>query len=92
MLNKHLENIIGEVKKFNNEEENIQIIDTARVVKKKVENKTLINIIIAFVLGIMISLGLIFVLEYIDNTVKTEKEIEDVLGLQVLGIIPHHNE
>ncbi|WDC85912.1 GNVR domain-containing protein [Caloramator sp. mosi_1] len=83
---------MGEVKKFNNEEENIQIIDTARVVKKKVENKTLINIIIAFVLGIMISLGLIFVLEYIDNTVKTEKEIEDVLGLQVLGIIPHHNE
>lgn len=47
-------------------------------------NPTL-NILIAGVIGLIISVGIAFLLEYIDNTVKTEQELENLLGLPVLG-------
>jgi capsular polysaccharide biosynthesis protein len=35
----------------------------------------------------MIGVGLAFLLEFLDNTIKTEQEIEKLLGLPVLGSI-----
>ena len=35
----------------------------------------------------MAGVGLAFLLEYLDNTVKTEQDIEKILGLPVLGTI-----
>jgi len=49
-------------------------------------NKTM-NVAIAMVVGLMIGVGLAFLLEYLDTTVKTEQDIEDVLGLPVLGLV-----
>ncbi|WP_445491748.1 YveK family protein [Niallia sp. 03133] len=46
-----------------------------------------INIAIAAVIGLMIGVGLAFLLEYLDNTVKTEQDIESLLELPVLGAI-----
>jgi len=31
---------------------------------------------------------LVFFMEYMDNTIKTEEDIERTLGLPVLGLIP----
>jgi len=50
-------------------------------------NKTL-NMMIAVVLGLMISVALALLLNYMDNTIKTAQEAEDILGLPVLGQIP----
>lgn len=36
----------------------------------------------------MISLGATFMLEYMDNTLKTESDVEKYLELPVIGIIP----
>jgi len=44
-----------------------------------------INIFIAAVVGLMVGIGLAFLLEYLDNTVKTEHDIEKLLNLPVLG-------
>jgi hypothetical protein len=44
--------------------------------------------IIAGTLGLLISLGLAFVLEYTDTTVKTAAQIEAALGLTTLAVIP----
>ncbi|MEE1133039.1 MAG: Wzz/FepE/Etk N-terminal domain-containing protein [Caryophanon sp.] len=49
-------------------------------------NKTL-NMAIAAVLGLMIGVGIAFLLEYLDTTVKTEKDIEDLLDLPVIGLV-----
>ncbi|MCM3741815.1 Wzz/FepE/Etk N-terminal domain-containing protein [Oceanobacillus luteolus] len=46
-----------------------------------------LNIAIAIVLGIMIGVGLAFLLEYLDNTVTTEDDVEKHLGLPILGVI-----
>ena len=36
----------------------------------------------------MISMGIAFLLEYLDNTVKSQEEIEKLTGVPVIGIIP----
>lgn len=46
-----------------------------------------LNIAIAAVVGLMVGVGLTFLLEYLDNTVKTEQDIEKLLELPVLGAI-----
>ena len=46
-----------------------------------------LNMAIALVLGIMVGVGVAFLLEYLDTTYKSEKEVEEVLNVPVLGII-----
>ena len=46
-----------------------------------------LNMAIAAVIGLMIGVGIAFLLEYLDTTMKTEQDIEDVLGLPILGLI-----
>ncbi|AXI10475.1 capsular biosynthesis protein [Oceanobacillus sp. 143] len=47
----------------------------------------ILNIAIAIVLGIMVGIGLAFLLEYLDNSITTEDDVEKKLGLPVLGVI-----
>ncbi|MCM3225251.1 YveK family protein [Terribacillus saccharophilus] len=48
-----------------------------------------INVAVSFLLGLVIAIGSALLLEYLDNTVKTEKDIEEKVGLPVIGIISH---
>lgn len=68
--------------------ENIQVIDKAEVPLKPDKPKPAINMMIASVLGIMLSIFSIFTYEYFDNTVKTSADVEKNLGLPVIGIVP----
>lgn len=47
----------------------------------------ILNIAIAIVLGVMVGVGLAFLLEYLDNTITTEDDIDKHLGLPVLGVV-----
>lgn len=66
----------------------IQVMDTAKVPESPVKPKKALNVAIAFFLGLMASVGLTFVLEYMDSTLKTEEDITRYLELPVIGIIP----
>ncbi|MDQ0160442.1 YveK family protein [Alkalibacillus salilacus] len=46
-----------------------------------------LNLAIAMVLGVMIGVGVAFILEYLDTTIKTEDDIENTLGLPTMGLI-----
>ena len=50
-------------------------------------NKKL-NMAVALVLGLMVAVGLAFVLEFMDNTIKHPDDVYKHLGLPVLGTIP----
>ncbi|MCM3744107.1 Wzz/FepE/Etk N-terminal domain-containing protein [Sporosarcina luteola] len=52
-----------------------------------VKPQKLLNIAIAAVVGLMIGVGVAFLLEYLDTTVKTEQDVEELLGLPILGIV-----
>src|SRR5699024_1667483 len=51
--------------------------------------KPLLNIAIAIVLGGMVGVGIAFLLEYLDNTIRSDEDIEKQLGLPILGVISH---
>lgn len=68
--------------------ENVQVIDIARLPDTPVSPQPLLNIAIGAVLGFMLGLGLVFLLHYLDNTIKTPEALEKRLGLTVIGVIP----
>lgn len=68
--------------------ENIQIIDEAQVPKKPISPRPKLNMAIAGILGLMVGIFLSFLLEYLDNTIKTPEDVEKYLGLSVIGTIP----
>jgi capsular polysaccharide biosynthesis protein len=69
--------------------DNVQILTQAKVDTdpSPVKPKPVLNIAIAFVVGLMAAVGLAFLLEYLDNSVKNEQDIEKYLGLPVLGAV-----
>jgi capsular polysaccharide biosynthesis protein len=68
--------------------ENIQVMDEAKTPEQPIKPKKLLNIAIAFFIGLTASMGITFLLEYMDNTFKTEQDIKKYLGLPVIGVIP----
>ncbi|MBC2581556.1 YveK family protein [Clostridium sp. DJ247] len=71
---------------------NVQIMDGAKVPQKPIKPKKALNVAIAFFIGLMASVGLTFVLEYMDSTIKTEEDINKYLDIPVIGIIPKNVE
>jgi capsular polysaccharide biosynthesis protein len=71
--------------------ENVSILNEAKVnpivEPKPVEPNVLLNMAIAFIVSLMIGLGLAFLLEYMDDTLKTEADIEKYLGLPTIAMI-----
>ncbi|MFH2043223.1 MAG: polysaccharide biosynthesis tyrosine autokinase [Acidobacteriota bacterium] len=68
---------------------NITVIDPAEVPRSPVSPKKKMNIILAFLIGAFGGIGLCFVLEYLDNTVKGPEDAEKLTGLPSLGVIPY---
>ncbi|CEN89218.1 Cps19aC [[Clostridium] sordellii] len=71
---------------------NVEVIDKAIVPKSPIKPNKIMNIMISAVLGIMSSLFVIFLLEYMDNKIKSPQDIEKHLGLPLLGVIPHEGK
>lgn len=67
---------------------NVRIIDEAAVPTTPVFPRTRNNVALSLIAGLLLGLGLAFLLHYLDNTVKSQEDIERVLGLTFLGIIP----
>ncbi|MGG1885887.1 Wzz/FepE/Etk N-terminal domain-containing protein [Priestia megaterium] len=69
--------------------DNVSILSKADLAASKspVKPQPILNIAIALVVGLMVGIGLSFLLEYLDNTLKTEQDIENILELPVMGVI-----
>ncbi len=69
--------------------DNVSILAKAEVKGNPtpVKPSPLLNIAIAVVVGLMAGIGLAFLLEYLDNTIRDEKDIETLLDLPLLGSI-----
>lgn len=67
---------------------NLQIVDPAVVPHNPIKPRVKLNIAIGGVLGLFVGVGLAFLLEFVDNTIKTKEDVERVLGLPVIGQIP----
>ena len=47
-----------------------------------------LNLILGALVGLVVGIGLAFFIEYLDTSVKTMEDVESLLGLPVLAIIP----
>ena len=67
---------------------NFRIVDYARAPMTPIEPNIPRNLAFAFVLGLSSGIGLAFLLEGLDNTVRTTEQAQMISGLAPLGMIP----
>lgn len=72
--------------------ENVQIIDTAILPNKPYMPNKQQNVFVGAFLGLMLGLAIVFMIEYLDGTIRTEEDIKKQLEIPVLGDIPKFNE
>ena len=69
----------------------LQVISPATTPINPIKPNKKLNIAIAFVLGLMISVFIVFLLEFFDTSVKSADDLQKRTGLTVLGSIPNHD-
>lgn len=67
----------------------VQTLDAANVPNSPSSPNLKMNLVIGFMLGLMISLFGVFILEFLDQTVKNPSNIVDDCDMPFLGSLPH---
>ena len=67
---------------------NVSIVDKATLAKTPYNVNYVKDNIIYVAIGLVLSCGLVFIRFYFDTTIKTSEEIENKLGLTIVGIVP----
>lgn len=68
--------------------ENVSIVDKAVLAKEPYNINVVKESIIYIALGVVLSCGVIFVIYYFDNTIKSIDQVEKRLGIPVIGTVP----
>ena len=66
----------------------VEVVDKATIPKNPIKPNKTKNIAIGMMIGIMASVSIIFLVELLNTKVKEPKDIEEILGIPVLGIVP----
>ncbi|HUY13376.1 MAG TPA: polysaccharide biosynthesis tyrosine autokinase [Terriglobia bacterium] len=67
---------------------NIHVVDNAIVPRSPVKPRVFLDLTLGLVLGIGLGVGLAFFQEYLDKTLKTSDDVEHLLRLPSLGMLP----
>jgi non-specific protein-tyrosine kinase len=65
-------------------------IDPATIPTEPISPQVLRNTALAAMVGLMLAVGVIFLIEALDDTIKTPEDVKKTLGLPVLGVIAKH--
>ncbi len=85
LLQKHEEARIAQASTLSN----INIVDPAITPEKPVKPKKKQYLLLGLLLAMGLGVGLAFLQEYLDDTIKSADEAKRVLGFPLLAIIPH---
>lgn len=69
-------------------EPNVTLIDQARIPSEPSSPQVLLNLAVGFFGGIAAGFGLVFVMAFLDDRVKTTYDIETAIGLPLIGVVP----
>ena len=67
---------------------NVRIIEPAVPPVVPVKPRTVLNMALAVVLGLVLGLSTAFFVEYMDDTVRTPEQVEQTLGVPIFALIP----
>jgi capsular exopolysaccharide synthesis family protein len=67
---------------------NVRVVDYAIAPDEPVGPRRLLGIALAFMLSLAFGVGLAFFLEYLDDTVRSAEDLENLLHLPALALIP----
>ncbi len=67
---------------------NITVVDRAEVPRSPFKPNLQRNLMIALAIGLMGGIGLAFLFEHLDDSLKVPHDLEKELGLPILGVIP----
>jgi succinoglycan biosynthesis transport protein ExoP len=67
---------------------NIQVVDQAELPIRPYKPNKRLNLLLAAVVGLFLGVGIAFFFEYLDNTVKTPEDVEQLIRLPSFGMVP----
>jgi succinoglycan biosynthesis transport protein ExoP len=67
---------------------NVRIIEEAVTPRIPVRPRVILNLILAAILGLTVGIGLAFLVEHLDDTVRSPEEVERAIGVPVFALIP----
>ena len=67
---------------------NVRITEKAIVQQTSVKPKKALNLILSIIFGLMLGVGISFLWEYLDRSLRTEEDVQRYLDLPVLSVIP----
>ena len=68
----------------------VEVIDKAILPTNPIKPNKKMNVLIAMVLGAMVSVFIIFLIEALNTKIKEPKDIEEKLGIPVFGVVPKY--
>ncbi|WP_209122896.1 YveK family protein [Alkalihalobacillus sp. BA299] len=81
-------NEIGNIVNFND----VSYLSEAKVNPHPINSRGNRTIYIAFIMGLIIGIGFVFLLNSLDDTVNSDRDVEELVGLTVLGSISKMNK
>jgi polysaccharide biosynthesis transport protein len=67
---------------------NVRVLERAVVPAVPIRPKPIQNLLMGLLIGLGTGIALAFVIEALDNTLKTQADVEQFLGVPVLGLVP----
>lgn len=67
---------------------NIRVTDEAAIPQDPVKPKKKLNLILSIIFGLMTGVGISFLWEYLDQSLRTEEDVQRYMDLPVLSVIP----
>ena len=88
-----ISNMIAEV--FQQEVPNIMAVDNIKILSYAKQSESsqpvtpnlLLNVLLAFLIGSLVGIGLVLLLEALDTTISNEFQVEEILELPVVGMV-----
>ncbi len=71
---------------------NVAVLDYATPPLYPIRPRKRVDLAVGGIVGLMLGIGLVFFLDYLDNTLRTPEDIERYLGLSVLAVVPRIRE
>ncbi len=66
----------------------VSIIDSADKPLRPIRPRRRLNVMLGVLVGLGLGVGITFLMEYLDTSLKSVEDVERLLGISVLGIVP----